>query len=222
MRRRNFCGARLRPALVFATTGLLLASVLPADDVTVQNDSIRDFGNAAIQAGFVATERAAAWLTAICAGDLKAVQVLWMSVTGGSVDILGDSVTISDPGAFPTPGSELLKLDGPVLSDGFFNEYPVPVPIAVAEGQEFVVDFKFLYDANPIVGPSVVTDVVGCQPSKNSLFALPGLWVDSCLLGLSGDFAIRAVIDCPVPPVFLNGFDYGDTGDWDTTRPAVP
>jgi len=50
----------------------------------LRNDSIEDFSNVAIQAGFVANERAAAWLTSSCEGNLTAVQVLWMSVTGGS------------------------------------------------------------------------------------------------------------------------------------------
>ena len=227
MKQRNSCRACFLSGLLVVATLVMGAPALSADDVTLQNDSIRDMANAAIQVGFVAEERAAAWLTAICDGNLTAVQVLWLSLTGGSTDLLGDSITVSDPGTFPTPGTQRVKLDGPVLQDGFFNQYPLPQAIPMTTGQEIVVDFKFL-DSPFNVGPSVVTDTVGCQTGKNGIFAkgdgvvIPDMWWDACILGVSGDIAIRAVIDCPLPPVFLDNFDYGSTSDWDRTQSPVP
>ncbi len=45
-----------------------------AEEVTVQNDRLVDGGTAAIQAGFIAGESAATWLTAPC-GDPRSGRV---------------------------------------------------------------------------------------------------------------------------------------------------
>ena len=141
-----------------------------------------------------------------------------MSVTGGSGQTLGDSITISEFGAFPTPGSQLAKLPAPALNDGFFNEYPVVPPIPVMTGETLVVDFRF-FEAPPVTGPSLVTDIDGCQAVKNGLYAIPpGFWFDACALGVGGDFAIRAVVDCP-EILFKDGFESGDTAAWSSQIP---
>jgi hypothetical protein len=93
------------------------------------------------------------------------------------------------------------------MTDGALNEYRFldknltqPIMVPVTAGQVFVVSFKFFNDPPP-QGPSVVTDTDGCQAGKNGIFAIPpGQWFSSCALGVSGDFVIRAVIDCPEPP----------------------
>lgn len=179
----------------------------------LKNDSVADFNQVTIQAGFVADERAAAWLTSNCDGNLTAVQILWMSVTGGSGQVLGDSITISRSGTFPTPGAQLARLVGPALNDGFFNQFPLVPPVPIITGETVVVDFQF-FEAPPASGPSLVTDVDGCQPSRNGIFAIPpSLWVDSCSLGVGGDFAIRAEVECS-GVVFEDGFESGDTTAW--------
>jgi len=184
----------------------------------LKNDSIVDFSQVVIQAGFVANERAAAWLTSTCDGNLTAVQILWMSVTGGSGQTLGDSITISEAGTFPNPGSQLAQLVGPALNDGFFNEFPVVPEIPITIGETVVVDFRF-FEAPPSSGPSVVTDKDGCQASKNGIFAIPpSLWLDSCILGVGGDFAIRAVVQC-TGVIFEDGFESGDTAAWSSQIP---
>jgi len=184
----------------------------------LKNDSVVDFGQVSIQAGFVANERAAAWLTSTCNGTLTAVQVLWMSTTGGSGQTLGDSITISEAGTFPNPGSQIAQLVGPALNDGFFNEFPVVPEIPITIGETVVVDFRF-FEAPPSSGPSVVTDQDGCQASKNGIFAIPpSLWLDSCILGVGGDFAIRAVVQC-TGVIFEDGFESGDSAAWSTQTP---
>jgi len=184
----------------------------------LRNDSVEDFNQVVIQVGFVENERAAAWLTSHCSGDLTAVQVLWLSVTGGTGQTLGESITISEAGSFPTPGSQLARLVGPALNDGFFNEFPVVPPIPITAGETVVVDFRF-FEAPPLSGPSIVTDTDGCQPSKNGIFAIPpSLWLDSCSLGVGGDFAIRAVVECP-DGLFGDGFESGDTTAWSSQIP---
>ena len=185
--------SRLHPVLL----GLLLtASVLPAEEVVVQNDSLMDFGQGFIQVGFGAGESAAAWLASPCVGDITKVLVLWRSQFGGAPDSLEDSITVFEPGAFPAPGTERAILSGPIMVDGPLNEFTLPVPLPIQDGDEFVVSFKFLNDP-PQVGPSVVTDADGCQVPKNAIFAIPpSAWFDACALGVSGDFVIRAVVDC--------------------------
>ena len=64
-------------------------------------------------------------------------------------------------------------------------------------GQQFYVSLEF-YNPTDVGngGPSVVRDTDGCQSGKNVLYAIPGGWLNFCLF-LSGDLAIRAIIDCP-------------------------
>lgn len=112
-----------------------------AEEVVVKNDSLADGGNGAIQAGFDAGESAAAWLTSPCNGRIVAVQIFWKSLTGGQPPSLEQSITIFGNGTFPQPGPILALLEGPVMTDGFINEFryldelntiPIDVPIKSA------------------------------------------------------------------------------------------
>lgn len=196
------CLRRLGRSLPLATT-LVLARLSPAAEVVVRNDSLEDGGTAAIQAGFVANERAAAWLTSPCNGRIVAVQVLWLSLTGNRPPQIHDSIRIHADGTFPVPGPVLAQLEAPLMVDGFLNEFryldednTIPIDVPVAAGQRFVVVFQFATNAGAI-GPSVCTDVDGCQPFRNGIFAIPpSQWFGACGLGVSGDFVIRAVVDC--------------------------
>lgn len=207
---------------VVASSAALLACSWPllAGTIILQNDSITDFGAAVIQVGFITDERAAAWLTAACDGDLVAVQVLWLSATGTAPPAIGHSISISEAGAFPAPGTELEHLSAPLMTDGVFNEFSLVPAIPLTTGQTIVVDFRF-DEAPPVIGPSVVTDADGCQSGKNAIYArfpLEG-WFDACLLGVSGDFAIRGVLDCGESSIFIDGFESGTTTAWSDTVP---
>ncbi|MEM7052619.1 MAG: hypothetical protein AAF604_23345 [Acidobacteriota bacterium] len=185
----------------------------------LQNDDLVDFGSATIQAGFVAGESGASWLTTPCSGQITAVRIVWLSLLGGQGNTLGEAIRIHEAGTFPVPGTLLADLAGPVLTDGFENEFTLPVPIAVQSGQTFVVSFQFL-NAPPALGPSLVTDTSGCMVGRNGIFAIPpSAWLSACLLGVSGDFAIRAVVDCGTPEIFTDGFESGDTDAWSATAP---
>lgn len=172
----------------------------------VQNDSIADGANGSIQAGFEANESAAVWLTSPCTGNIVAIQVLWLSQLGNAGQTIEDSITISTAGIFPTPGAQLEALLGPVMTDGGLNEFrfldensTIPLSVPVTSGQQFVVSFRFFNNVAP-GGASVVTDLDGCQANKNAINALGIGWISSCVLGVTGDFAIRAVIDCVEAP----------------------
>lgn len=176
-----------------------------AAETTVQNDSLQPGQTGAIQAGFDPGESAAVWLTSPCDGRIVAVQVFWRSLSGGTPQSVEDSITIHEEGVFPVPGAVLETLLAPVMNDGFLNEFrhldeeqTVPLDVPVTQGQVFVVSFKFFNNPNPLNGPSVVTDI-GCQAGKNAIDANGLGWVSSCALGVSGDFVIRAVVDCDEP-----------------------
>jgi hypothetical protein len=214
---RDLLGARLGIAL--ALLAAAHAAPARAGEVVLQNDSVVDFGTAVIQAGFIADERGAAWLTSTCDGDVTAVRILWLSnpPTGGTT--LGQYVRVSLAGAFPTPGAMQRELAGPLMTEGAFNEFTLEPPLAIVTGQTIVVDFQFL-DSPPPSGPSLVTDTDGCQAGKNAVYAIPGGWLNLCDFGVSGDLAIRAVVDCGGSNVvFADGFELGHTGNWSLTVP---
>lgn len=174
-----------------------------AAEMTVQNDSLIGGASGTVQAGFDPGESAAAWMTSPCDGSIVAAQVLWRSSTGTAAAEIEDSIKIFDGGIFPTPGAELTSIDGPFMTDGVFNEFRfldenmvIPLNVPVTNGQDYVVSFKFLNDPNPTSGPSVVTDTDGCQAGRNAIDAVGLGWFSACLLGVTGDFVIRTVVDC--------------------------
>jgi uncharacterized repeat protein (TIGR01451 family) len=200
-------GSRLRLMLALASA-LTPGAALLAAEVTVKNDSLTDFGSAVIVTGFVEGERAASWLTTPCTGNIRAVQVFWRSGSGSASPEFGHAIDIFRNGTFPNPGAIAERILAPVLTDGVINEYrfldqetTVPLVVPVTMGERFVVSLEFETAPPQPEGPSVVRDIDGCQANRNAIFALVGtnfLWVSSCALGLSGDFTIRAVVDCGV------------------------
>jgi hypothetical protein len=197
---------RFRSTAIAALAGFATLAAAHGAEVTVQNDNLNPGDQGAIQVGFVAQERAAVWLRSPCNGNIVAVQIFWRSFFGTGEPTLEDNITISLPGTFPVPGAPLAFLEGPVMNDGVVNEFRyldedqvIPISVPISNGDEFVVSFTF-YETPGLFDPSLVTDVNGCQAGKNAIFTQPGLtWVNGCDLGISGDFVIRAVIDCETP-----------------------
>jgi len=198
----------VRPAVVLA---LLCAfvwspSALLGEEFVVQNDSIVDFGTAVIVGDFVEGEMAGARLASPCNGTLVAVQILWLEGSPGHGESLENAIHIYDGTSFPTPGTELETLVGPVMTPGYWNEFRYldeaqvfPLEVPVTEGQEITIALEFF---NPTSvgtgGPSIVRDVDGCQDGRNVLGGNLGMgwdWYNFCML-LAGDVAIRMVIDC--------------------------
>jgi uncharacterized repeat protein (TIGR01451 family) len=69
----------------------------------------------------------------------------------------------------------------------------------VVQGETFVVALAF--DAAPDPqGPSVVNDNDGIEPNRNAIYANMGggnyQWLSNSSLGVTGDWVIRAVVDC--------------------------
>jgi hypothetical protein len=186
--------------------GLIGTPLAVATEVVVQNDSFVSGGPAVIVGDFIEGEQAGVRLTSPCAGYIVAVQVAWLEGTPGHGPSLEAAIHIYDGSTFPTPGTELELLEGPVLTPGFINEFryldennTIPLHVPVAAGQRFYVTLEFANPTNVGAGgPSVIRDVDGCQSGKNVLYAIPGGWMNFCLF-LQGDLVIRAVIDCPGP-----------------------
>ncbi|WP_395373468.1 hypothetical protein [Marinicella sp. W31] len=197
--------------------GLIMASLsVHAVETTVQNDSLENFSSGAVQSGFIANEQGAVWLDSPCDGNIVGVQVFWRSASGTAADTIEQQITISEAGTFPEPGTELEAIVGPVMNDGVFNEFRfldeesvIPLIVPVSVGETYVVAFQFENSPNQF-SASLVSDADGCQAGRNSIHAFLGepindfVWFSSCDLGVSGDFAIRAVIDCPSDPTSVD------------------
>ena len=188
---------------------LLFCGSAGAAEQTMQNDSITSSSNAAIVYGFVANEAAASWLTSPCTGDVRAVQIFWRSPNADQPISIQDAIEIYRAGTFPNPGTLVTTIGGPVLTDGVFNEYryldennTIPLIVPVTQGETIVVSFAFAEE--PLVGgASLLRDTNGNQSGKNALLADIGgtfVWFNSSTLGVQGDWAIRAVVDCPTAP----------------------
>lgn len=183
----------------------LLALAIPAlgEEITVQNDSFVSGGPAVVVGNFVAGEQAGVRLTSPCDGAIVAVQIGWLSESGETGASTEAAIHIHDGDTFPTPGTELETLLGPVLTDEALNEFryldqqqTIPLNIPVSSGQQFYVTLEFANPTDILNGtPSVFRDVDGCQTGKNALYAIPGGWANFCVY-LAGDLVIRAVVDC--------------------------
>jgi hypothetical protein len=193
-----------RSVVLIAGAWLAASGPALATEQTVKNDSVVDFGQAVIVGDFVPGEIAAARLTSPINGTIVAVQVLWLEGTPGHLPVIESAIYIWNGTTFPAPGGELAFLDSPALTPGGFNEFryldeagTIPLSVPVTQGQQFYVGLQFA-EATDVGngGPSVVRDVDGCQSGKDTLYAIPGGWLNFCLY-LAGDLAIRAVIDVP-------------------------
>lgn len=132
--------------------------------------------------------------------------MFWRSQTGTAAQTVHEAVRIHRAGSFPTPGAVAETVAGPVLTDGVMNEWRyidennvIPIVVPVAQGETFVVSLTFDEAPPLVVGPSVVRDTNGIQPGRNTIYSDFGSgfqWRDAGTLGVTGDWVIRAVVDC--------------------------
>src|SRR5262249_40846374 len=188
---------RNRVALAVGIAGVACSAAL-ADSLELRNDSLADGGTGAIQAGFVAGEIGGAVFNpdaSLFPMQITHVQIFWRSVFGGGPDTLGAAIKFYQGGTGSPPHpTEVFSIPGPVLSDGFLNDFDVtPLSINFNSGP-FAIGFQF--DSSPgLFDPSLVTDTDGCQVGKNLIFAIPGGWTNGCSLGIRGDFVIRCIVE---------------------------
>jgi len=210
-----------RRALAALAVGIVVLGAAPAwaAEIELRNDSLAEGGSGAIQAGFVAGEIGAAVFNpdpSLFPMQVTRVQIFWRSFFGGQPDTLGRAIKFYQGGSPAPPPVQVFSLDGPVLTDGFLNEFDVtPFNINFSSGP-FAIGFQF--DTSPtIFDPSLVTDTDGCQNGKNLLFAVPGGWSNGCSLGISGDFVIRCFVETgaigPDTECRAGNVDTGSGGD---------
>lgn len=182
-------------AIVFASSlGIALADPCPEED-PLQNYT---GGGTVVCPCFVSGEEAGAILEAPAEHypiEILRVGIGWGSMYGGTGQTLEQAIHIYAAG-LPNPGTPIFTFEGPVLNDGYINEFdlePVPGTITVDSG-EFTVTLEFLNNnAGDPYAPSMVHDGNGCQSGKNVVFAIPGGWTDACLLGVTGDWVVYAI-----------------------------
>jgi len=169
--------------------------------------------------GFVAGEEGAVVFEASAADypiEILRVGIGWGSQFGGNPQSLEEAILIYEG---TPPGVNLLfQLDGPLLTDGFINEFdlePLPGDIIINSGP-FVVSLLFANSSTP-TGPSMVIDGAGCLPGQNYVNAAGLGWADLCTFGASGNWLMHVVyrsVNCGgggTDPVFRRGDANSDT-----------
>lgn len=192
-----------------------------AAEVVIQNDSLANVSSGTPCQCFVPGDRAAAWLTSTCDGDIVAVQVGWKSTFGADPDLMEHSISVLAGGTFPTPGAALTNagavpavITTPTLMDSTLNEYrdlndisSTPLSVPVTNGQTFVVSLEYINQNDSTNGPSTIWDAdLDCQANKNAVYIVDveppeDRWVNACDAGVPGDWMIRAIVDCAGPEV---------------------
>lgn len=198
-----------------------------AAEQVVRNDTFEPPADAIVVGDFAVGEMAGVTLTSPCDGAIVAIQILWLSQTGGATDTLEQNIwifnTATASGSNPQPGPTLLQLQAPVLSPGFLNEFrfmdeagTIPINVPVTNGQSFLVALEFANATDIGNGTaSVVRDDDGCQANRNWLYGNIGAgtqWYDFCLI-ITGDLVIRVVVDCQEPTGACCDFDASCTND---------
>lgn len=149
--------------------------------------------------------------------EILRVGIGWGSQFGGAPQSLEDQIRIYE-GGLPNPGVPIAQLSGPVLTDGFINEFdlePLPGDILINSGP-FTVTLRFAVEnAAMLFSPSMVHDGAGCVPGRNVVNAIPGGWNDACALGVSGNWVVQVVyrrVNCgSMDPEFIRGACNGDS-----------
>ncbi|MEJ2721067.1 MAG: FlgD immunoglobulin-like domain containing protein [bacterium] len=140
--------------------------------------------------------------------EILRIGIGWGSYFGGTPQQVEQAVNLYEAG-LPNPGVPLFVLLGPVLADGYINEFdiePIPGEITLDSGP-FAVTLEFANaNAGDPYAPSMIHDGNGCQSGKNVIYAVPGGWSDACLLGVTGDWVVYVVYR----QVNCNGTGIGD------------
>lgn len=196
-----------RNAFVALGAFLIFAATSFASDKTYKNDSITQGGSGAVQAGFVKNEIAASVFTVPAADGvvfIREVRVVIQNALGLNTG-RKCSVHIYSAGG-PNPG--IPRYSSPILT--FLpGEDIIDVSVAKLEysaGQTFSVGVKFEEDAGLTGLTSVVTDTNGIQSGKNLIYTIPpSAWQPAESAGITGDFAIRAVVTTNGPVHYASG-----------------
>ncbi len=180
-------------ACLFLVPGMIL---LPASgfalEITLQNDGF-DGGSAAFQSGFVEGEIAASVFDPPGPFPMPLTEILFLFGNTAAQSIIVLHIW-DDAAGTANPGAELYNEAFQVTgSASAFTSIDLSAANVQVNGP-FRVGIEFT--ANGL--PSVARDTDGTiDATKNFIRALGFGWIQSNLLGLTGDWIIRAVVDDP-------------------------
>lgn len=181
-------------AIVLLDSGAAVAGGCPEEPV-LQNYT---GGGTVVCPCFVVGEEAGAVLTAPAGHypiEILRVGIGWGSAFGGAPQSLEQAVHIYATG-LPNPGVPIASLPGPLMTDGFINEFNFEPLVGeiIDNAGAFTVTLEFMNaNAGNQFAPSVVHDGNGCQGGENVVFAIPGGWFNACALGVTGDWVFYAI-----------------------------
>jgi hypothetical protein len=193
---------RRQPAVpvILATVAMLLAPSNGQAGGCPDQTTLQNFTGAGsvVCPCFSPTEQAGVVLNAPAAHypiEILRVGIAWGSQFGGQPQSLEQAIHVYEDG-LPDPGTPVFSLAGPLLTDGFVNEFDLealPGEVIVSS-DSFTVTLEFAnQNAGQVFAPTVVHDGNGCQPGRNVVFAVPGGWIDACLAGVTGDWVMYVV-----------------------------
>ena len=189
-----------RRTLVLAA--VLLAMVLssaPAGAEILRNDGYEDGGTVYFQGGFVAGETAAVRLVPSASGPQPLQDVFFL--LGGNSSQVTITLNVWRDTGLAVPGSLLYTGDYLVMgSDDTFTSVDLSGTGIDADGGIWV-GIEFQHSGYP----SVCRDDDGITPDMNYIDASGFGWLESSLLGLTGDWVIRATALDPA------GYNIGGT-----------
>jgi len=127
--------------------------------------------------------------------EVLRVGIGWFSQFGGAPQQIEEGIHVYE-GGLPNPGARLYTLPGPVMTDGFINEFDLEAQLggnlAVNTGP-VTVTIEFLNQSSGnLFAPSVAYDN-GCTAGKNLIKANPGGWQSACTAGVPGDWVFYLV-----------------------------
>jgi hypothetical protein len=156
---------------------------------TIQNDGWEEGQNANFQSGFVAGEIAASRLLPSLSGPQPLTNVHFLFGGEETLQTITLHIWQDDTGG-DTPGTEIFSSDYALWgSNEVWHEIDLSTEGIVVDGG-FRVGIEFQHSGVP----SVARDNDGIIPDRNYIFASDGTWYESSLLGLPGDWIIRASI----------------------------
>lgn len=197
---------------------LTLAAPAGAIVKELSNDSFSGIGSVACVIGFLESESAAVKLTAD-PGDypyqVKKIRMLVCPASTSGFVILRlyeDNTGTAVPG--PLIYEEVVQVTG---SDDAVNEVDLSVNQIFITGGSVRVELEWFQNSPP----GLAYDSDGFVPNHNYIYSNPpGAWFYANQLGVTGDWIIRMEIENDAEtPIFADGFESGDTTEWDVTSP---
>ena len=178
-----------RPNRVFLSSVCLLLAAVAAQgqETLLQNDAFVDGQSAAFQGGFVAGETAAVRLSPPGPFPMSVTRVQFLF--GGATTTRVVTLRIWDDSAgAAAPGTELYSGDFELTgSDTAMQEIDLSTA-NLQVGGPFRVGIEFQHSG----APSVARDGNGITAARNFIEAQGAGWFDAAVLGVTGDWIIRA------------------------------